>query len=42
MFLLGLGIGTIIGANLAFILYVLIIAAKQADEEIENNLSNGF
>ena len=36
MFWLGIIIGLVLGANISLFLYALIIAGKQADEQLEN------
>lgn len=42
MFWIGLGIGLVIGANMALVLYALILVNKDEDESIENNPSIDF
>lgn len=42
MFWIGLGIGVILGANIALVLYALILVGKDADENITNYLSSDF
>ena len=36
LFLIGLFIGLVLGSNISHFLYALIIAGKQADEQLEN------
>jgi len=36
LFLIGLFIGLVLGSNISLFLYALIIAGKQADEQLEN------
>ncbi len=40
MFLLGLIIGLILGANISLFLYAIILVAKDADESIERYTLN--
>ena len=40
MFLLGLIIGLILGANISLFLYAIILVAKDADESIEKYTLN--
>lgn len=42
MFILGLLIGLVLGANISLFLYALILAGKNADENITNDLSSDF
>lgn len=42
MFWIGLGIGLVIGANMALVLYALILVNKDEDKSIENNSSIDF
>lgn len=42
MFWIGLGVGIILGSNISLILYALILAGKNADENLANYLSSDF
>lgn len=42
MFFIGFGIGFIVGANVALILYAIILVGKDADKSITNDLSSNF
>lgn len=42
MFFIGFGIGFIIGANVTLILYAIILAGKDTDENITNNPLSDF
>ena len=42
MFWIGLSIGIVFGANIALVLYALILAGKHADENMSGNLSSDF
>ena len=42
MFALGIGIGFIIGANIALILYAIILAGKDNDAETSDYISNNL
>lgn len=42
MFVLGLVIGLVVGANISLFLYAMILVGKDADENISNHLSSDF
>ncbi len=42
MFVLGLVIGLVLGANISLFLYAMILVGKDADENISNHLSGDF
>ncbi len=42
MFVLGLVIGLVLGANISLFLYAMILVGKDVDENISNHLSSDF
>lgn len=42
MFWIGLGVGLVLGANIALVLYALILVNKDEDKYIENHPSVDF
>lgn len=42
MFFIGLGIGFIIGANIALVLYAIILVGKDTDDNVQAHLSSDF
>lgn len=42
MFFIGFGIGLIIGANVALVLYAIILVGKDTDDNVQTHLSSDF